>query len=329
MTAAVLPLPRSGASAVTASDYGLSTGQKVAFLVMLAFIALAPLGLYPLFVMKVMCFALFACAFGLLIGFTGLLSFGHAAFFGMGAYIAGWTAKTFGLTPELAVLAAGLTGAVLGLLFGLVAIRRAGLQFAMITLALSQLVYFACVQAPFTHGEDGLQDIPRGSVFGLFSLASDTATYIFVAAVFLIGFLVIARIVHSPFGQILKSIRENEARAISLGVETDRYKLAAFVLSAAIAGVAGGTKAIAFGFATLVDVHFVASGEVVLMTLLGGISTLFGPVVGAVIIESLVHFLSRQGSWATVAQGLLFILCVLAFRKGFIGTLAARLKTRL
>ena len=253
--------------------------------------------------MKVLCFALFACAFNLLIGFVGLMSFGHAAYFGMGSYVSAWSAKHLGLTPELAVLLGGCAGAALGTVFGLLAIRRQGLYFAMITLALAQMNYFFCLQAPFTGGEDGIQQVPRGAVFGVFSLSPDLSMYAFVAVVFFICFLLIHRIVHSPFGQVLKAIRENEPRATSLGYRTDDYKLVAFILSTFIAGIAGGTKSLVFGIATLTDVNYAMSGEVVLMNLLGGMGTIFGPVVGAGIIVWTESALAGAGSWVTVTQG--------------------------
>ncbi len=306
---------------------GLSRPQATALLAMVALIVAAPfIGLYPVFLMKAMCFALFACAFNLLIGYVGLLSFGHAAYFGMGAYVTAYTAKTWGLTPELAIVAGGLTGAALGVVFGWIAIRRQGIYFAMITLALAQMVYFLCVQAPFTGGEDGIQQVPRGRLFGLIDLHADMTMYWLVAVVFLLGFLLIHRIVHSPFGQVLKAIRDNEPRATSLGYRTDDYKLLAFVLSAALAAVAGGTKSLVFGIATLTDVHWTMSGEVVLMTLLGGLGTLFGPAVGAVVVVTMQNYLAEFGAWVTVTQGVIFVICVLAFRRGIIGVLANRLR---
>ncbi|MDO8718891.1 MAG: branched-chain amino acid ABC transporter permease [Polaromonas sp.] len=303
---------------------------RITYLVMLGLLLLAPLlGLYPVFVMKLLCFALFACAFNLLLGFTGLLSFGHAAFFGSAAYITGWLIKAQGWTPELGILAGTVVAALIGLVVGLVAIRRQGIYFAMITLALAQMVFFVCLQAPFTGGEDGLQGVPRGSLFGLFSLRSDTAMYYFVVAIFVLCFLFIARIVSSPFGQVLKMIRENEARAISLGYQVNRYKLLAFVLSAALAGLAGSLKTVVMGFATLSDVHWSMSGEVILMTLLGGVGTFFGPVFGAGIVISLQNLLAdKVGSWVTVIIGVIFVLCVLAFRKGVVGELQAYLERR-
>lgn len=299
--------------------------------VLLALLLSAPLlGLYPVFVMKLLCFALFACAFNLLLGFTGLLSFGHAAFFGFSAYVTGHTIKVLAWSPEWALLAGAVTGAALGAVFGLVAIRRQGIYFAMITLALAQMVFFICLQAPFTGGEDGLQAVPRGMLFGSLSLASDTTLYYVVAAVFLACYLGISRIVNSPFGQVLKMIRENESRAVSLGYEVDRYKLLAFILSAALAGLAGSLKTLVMGFATLSDVHWSMSGEVILMSLLGGVGTLFGPVLGAGIVISLQNLLAdKVGSWVTVIIGVIFVICVMTFRKGVVGELQAFMDRRL
>ena len=314
---------------VKISRLGFARSQSVAFAVMLALIALCPLVLYPVFLMKVLCFALFACAFNLLIGYVGLLSFGHAAYFGMGAYITAWTVKNWGISAEIAVLLGGLTSAVLGTGLGWLAIRRAGIYFAMITLALAQMVYFFCLQAPFTGGEDGIQQVPRGKLFGLLSLQDDMVMYWFVAAIFLGGFLLIHRIIHSPFGQVLKAIRENEPRATSLGYRTDDYKLICFILSATLAGVAGGTKALVFGIATLTDVHYSASGEVVLMTLLGGLGTVFGPAIGALLMTSMWNYLAGMGAWVTVIQGTIFVICVLFFRRGIVGEIGAKLKLAL
>jgi branched-chain amino acid transport system permease protein len=278
------------------------------------------MGLYPVFGMKLLCFALFACAFNLLLGFTGLLSFGHAAFFGGAAYVTGWFVKAQGWTPELGVLAGVATGALLGLIVGLIAIRRQGIYFAMITLALAQIVFFIALQAPFTGGEDGLQGVPRGALFGVFSLADDLTLYYVVLAVFAACFLAILRIVTSPYGQVLKMIRENEPRAISLGYEVDRYKLMAFVLSASLAGLAGGMKTVVMGFASLSDVHWSMSGEVILMSLLGGVGTFFGPVLGATIVIGLQNMLAdKVGAWVTVIIGVIFVICVLSFRKGMVG----------
>jgi branched-chain amino acid transport system permease protein len=274
--------------------------------------------------MKALCYAIFACAFNLLLGFTGLLSFGHAAFLGAAAYATGWLVRSAGLPPELGVLAGMAFAGALGLGVGLIAIRRQGIYFAMITLAMAQMVYFVWLQAPFTGGEDGLQGVPRGKLFGVLSLASDVTLYYVVAAVFVAVFLFIIRIVHSPFGQVLKAIRENEPRAISLGYDVDRYKLLAFVLSAALAGLGGAMKTLVLGFATLSDAHWSLSGEVILMTLLGGMGTFAGPVVGAFTIIGLQDFLSdRVGSWINVIIGVIFVICVVAFRRGFVGELLA------
>jgi len=300
--------------------------QRIVFVAMLAFFLVAPTVIYPVFLMKVMCFALFACAFNLLIGYVGLLSFGHAMFFGLASYVAAHGAKVWGLTPELAVLAGTACAGVLGLAVGALAIRRQGIYFAMITLALSQMVFFFCLQAPFTGGEDGIQAVPRGRLFGLIDLSSTWAMYAFVCAIFFGGFLSIYRIVHSPFGQVLKAIRENESRAVSLGYDVDRYKLLAFVLSAALAGLAGATKAIVFQLASLTDVHWTMSGEVVLMTLLGGLGTIFGPVIGAAVIITMQNYLAQLGAWVTVVQGVIFVICVLAFRRGIVGEIGHALK---
>ena len=285
---------------------------------------LAPFALYPTFLMKVLCFGLFACAFNLLLGFAGLLSFGHAAFFGSAAYVCGYLCKEMGWSPELAVLAGTVTAALLGWLFGAIAIRRAGIYFAMITLALAQLVFFLALQLPFTGGEDGLQGIPRGKLLGLIDLSDNMAMYYFVLVVFLIGFFVIHRTIHSPFGQILKAIRENEPRAVSLGYDVHKYKLVAFVISSALAGTAGATKALVFQLASLTDAHWHMSGEVVLMTLLGGLGTILGPAVGAMTIVTLeTQLADKVGSWVTVIIGVIFVVCVLAFRRGIVGELGA------
>ncbi len=285
---------------------------------------IAPFVVYPTFLMKVLCFALFACAFNVLLGFAGLLSFGHAAFFGAAAYVCAWLSKALGLSPELSILAGGLSAAALGLLFGALSIRRTGIYLTMITLALAQLVFFFAVQLPFTGGEDGLQGVPRGKLFGLIDLTDNLAMYFFVFAVFLAGFWLIQRTVSSPFGQVLKAIRENEPRAISLGYDVARYKLLAFVLSAFLAGVAGGMKSLVFQLASLTDAHWHMSGEVVLMTLLGGLGTLFGPAVGAFTIVVLENELAdKVGPWVTVIMGAIFVVCVLAFRRGLVGELLA------
>jgi len=298
---------------------------RITYVALLALALIAPLiGLYPVFVMKLLCFALFACAFNLLLGFTGLLSFGHAAFFGSAAYVTGWFIKSQAWTPELGILAGTVAAGLIGLVVGAVAIRRQGIYFAMITLAIAQMVFFVCLQAPFTGGEDGLQGVPRGKLLGFISLESDTTMYYFVVALFVLCFLFISRIVNSPFGQVLKMIRENEPRAISLGYQVDRYKLLAFVLSAALAGLAGSLKTVVMGFATLSDVHWSMSGEVILMTLLGGVGTFFGPVMGSGIVISLQNLLAdKVGSWVTVIIGAIFVVCVLAFRKGVVGELQA------
>jgi branched-chain amino acid transport system permease protein len=309
--------------------FGFTRAQAVALVAMVALIIVAPGLLYPVFLMKVLCFGLFASAFNLLIGYVGLLSFGHAAYFGMGSYIAAWTAKYWGLSAELSILTGGLVGGAIGLVFGWLAIRRQGIYFAMITLALSQMIYFFCLQAPFTGGEDGIQQVPRAPLLGLIPMQDDMALYWLVAGIFLAGFLLIHRIVHSPFGQVLKAIRENEPRAISLGYRVDDYKLLAFVLSAFLAGIAGGAKSQVFGIATLTDVHWSMSGEVVLMTLLGGIGTIFGPIMGALIFGALETYLAQFGDWVTVTQGAIFVLCVLAFRRGVIGEVGARLRLAL
>ncbi|WP_455186403.1 branched-chain amino acid ABC transporter permease [Azospirillum palustre] len=285
----------------------------------------APFLLYPVFLMKVLCFALFACAFNLLIGFAGLMSFGHAAFFGSAAYVTAHAAKVWALPPELALLAGVLVAAGLGLVFGLIAIRRQGIYFAMITLALSQMVFFLALQLPFTHGEDGIQGVPRGTLFGLFDLNQPLTMYYTVLAIFVAGFALIWRTVHSPFGQVLKAIRENEPRAVSLGYRTDRYKLVAFVLSASLAGLAGGTKALVFQLASLTDVTWQMSGEVVLMTLLGGMGTLFGPVVGAALVVTLESYLAATSLPVPVVIGCIFVVCVLVFRRGIVGELLHRL----
>jgi branched-chain amino acid transport system permease protein len=300
--------------------------QRIAFALMVAFFAFAPTMIYPVFLMKVMCFALFACAFNLLLGYVGLLSFGHAMFLGMAGYTAAHAAKVWGLTPELAILSGAAAAAVLGIASGLIAIRRQGIYFAMITLALAQMVYFFCLQAPFTHGEDGIQAVPRGRLFGLIDLADVKAMYITVFAIFIGGFLLIYRVVHSPFGQVLKAIRENEARATSLGYDTDRYKLIAFVISATLSGVAGATNALVFQLAALNAVHWTMSGEVVLMTLVGGLGTVFGPVVGALAVLAMENYLAQLGAWVTIVQGAIFVLCVLTFRRGIVGELARWIK---
>ncbi len=302
--------------------------QRMAFIAMTLFFIVAPTFIYPVFLMKALCFALFACAFNLLIGFGGLLSFGHAMFLGMAGYMAAHSAKVWGFPPELAILTGAATATVLGFFAGLLAIRRQGIYFAMITLALAQMVFFFCLQAPFTGGEDGIQSVPRGKFLGILDLNGTFTLYYVVLGIFTAGFLLIQRIVHSPYGQVLKAIRENEPRAISLGYRTERYKLVAFVLSAGLAGLAGATKAIVFQLASLTDVHWSMSGEVVLMTLLGGMGTIFGPVAGAFVIAAMENYLSALGDWVTIAQGVVFVICVLAFRKGMVGELEAWLRRR-
>ncbi|MBI2751135.1 MAG: branched-chain amino acid ABC transporter permease [Burkholderiales bacterium] len=304
---------------------------RITWAVMLVVLAAAPfIGLYPVFLMKALCYVIFACAFNLLLGFTGLLSFGHAAYLGSAAYITGWLVRSAGWSPEAGVLAGVAVGAALGLVVGLIAIRRQGIYFAMITLAMAQMIYFVCLQVPFTGGEDGLQGVPRGKLFGLIDLSSDLAMYFVVLAVFAAVFLFIIRIVHSPYGQVLKAIRENEPRAVSLGYDVNRYKLLAYVLSTALAGLAGSLKTLVLGFATLSDAHWSLSGEVVLMTLLGGMGTFAGPVLGAFTIIGLQDYLAdRVGSWVTVIIGVTFVVCVVAFRRGIVGELLAfQQKTR-
>ena len=304
--------------------------EMIAFGIMTALLLIVPLtGVYPFFVMQALCFALLACAFNLLIGYGGLLSFGHAMFLGTAGYITAHALKVWGFTPELGILIGTAGAAGLGVITGLVAIRRLGIYFAMITLALSQLLYFIYLQTPFTHGEDGIQGIPQGHLFGLFNLANPTVLYYVILAGFLFGFLVIFRTINSPFGEVLKAIRENEARAISLGYKTDRYKLVAFVLSATLAGLAGSTKAIVLQIASLTDVDWPMSGEVVLMALVGGLGTVFGPVAGAFIVVAMQNYLAQVGQWVTVIQGVIFVVCVLAFRRGVIGEIAHYLRIKL
>ncbi len=309
----------------TPGTSAISPSARLTWVVGLVLLIAAPfIGLYPVFMMKALCFAIFACAFNLLLGYTGLLSFGHAAYFGAAAYATGWLVRSAGMPPEIGLLAGTVFAAVLGLVVGLIAIRRQGIYFAMITLAMAQMVYFVWLQLKFTGGEDGLQGVPRGQLFGLFPLSNPLVMYYTVLAVFVAVFLFIVRVVHSPYGQVLKAIRENEPRAISLGYDVDRYKLMAFVLSTAIAGLAGSLKTVVLGFATLSDAHWSLSGEVVLMTLLGGMGTFAGPVIGAFTIIGLQDFLAdRVGSWVTVIIGVIFVVCVLAFRKGIVGELLA------
>ncbi len=315
--------------------------KKIGYGIALVLALVAPQVLYPVFLMKLLCFALFACAFNLLIGFTGLLSFGHAAFFGWAAYLTGYTLASLHWPTELGLLAGTAVGALIGLLMGALAIRRQGIYFTMITLALAQMLYFVALQAPFTGGEDGLQGVPRGTLFGVINLGNDMTLYYVVLAIAVAGFALIMRTVHSPFGQVLKAIKENEPRAISLGYNVDRYKLLAFVLSAALSGLAGATKTVVLGFATLTDVHWSMSGLVVLMTLVGGMGTLVGPIVGAVVVVALenrlgdlgdflaaatnVEWFKQIGESVTMVIGFIFIVCVLAFRRGIVGEIIARL----
>ena len=306
-----------------------SRSETIAFLIMVAVLVVAPFFVYPLFLMQALCFALFACAFNLLIGYVGLLSFGHALYFGWASYLAAHSAKVWGFPPELAILTGTVTAAALGVVAGALAIRRQGIYFAMITLALAQMMYFFAVQAKFTGGEDGIQSVPRGKMFGVLNLADQTTMYVVVLVIFLAGFLFIHRIINSPFGEVLKAIRENEPRAISLGYKTDRYKLVAFVLSATLAGLAGSTKAIVLQIASLTDVDWPMSGEVVLMTLVGGLGTVFGPVVGAFVIIAMQNFLNALDQWVTVIQGVIFVVCVLAFRRGIVGEIANLFRIKL
>ena len=307
-------------------EAGMPLLHKAIFLALFASLLALPFMVYPVFAMKVMCFALFAAAFNLLLGFGGLLSFGHAAYFGGASYIAGHAAKVWGLTPELAVLTGTAAAALLGLLIGSLAIRRQGIYFAMVTLAFAQMVYFFALQVKFTGGEDGIQSIPRNKLFGLISLQDDMTLYFFVLVITLGGILFLYRIVHSPFGQVLKAIRENEPRAISLGYQVNRYKLAVFTLSATFAGLAGATKSQIFQLASLTDVHWTMSGEVVLMTLLGGMGTIFGPLVGAALIVTMQNYLASFGAWVTVIQGVVFVLVVLILPKGIIGVISRIIK---
>ncbi|MDR5814893.1 MULTISPECIES: branched-chain amino acid ABC transporter permease [unclassified Caballeronia] len=317
--------------------------RKALYGLLLIGLIVAPfVGVYPLFMMKVLCFALFAAAFNLLIGYTGLLSFGHAMFLATAGYVAGYSIQTIGLTPELGVIAGTAAATLLGLVAGLLAIRRQGIYFAMVTLALAQMVYFVFLQAPFTHGEDGLQGVPRGKLFNMIDLGSDITLYYVVLVVMLLAFALIVRIVHSPFGEVLIAIKENEPRAVSLGYDTSRYKLLAFVLSAGLAGLAGATKTLVLGFETLGDAYWTMSGLVVLMTLVGGMSTMFGPLLGAAIIVALedrlgdiggglarltgMTWFNSLGESVTIVTGVIFIACVLAFRRGIVGEIVARVR---
>jgi branched-chain amino acid transport system permease protein len=321
--------PAAQASAVEhggTSSAGDAGQSALKFLGLLAlFFIVAPFFIYPLFLMKALCFALFACAVNLLVGYVGLLSFGHAMFLGTAGYVSAHAAKVWGLPPELALLAGAGSAFLLGIVTGLLTIRRQGIYFAMTTLAFAQMIYFFALQAPFTGGEDGIQGVPRGMLFGLLDLRNQATMYCVVFAIVFGALLLMYRIIHSPFGEILKAIRENEQRAISLGYRTDRYKLMAFVLSATLAGLAGATKALVFQLASLTDVHWSMSGEAVLMTLVGGLGTVFGPVVGAFIIIAMQNYLAQFGQWVTIIQGFIFIICVLAFRRGIAGEIARRL----
>ena len=313
-------------SEAAALPVGTPRHHMVIFAVLLGLLLVAPSVLYPVFLMKVLCFALFASALNLLLGFGGLLSFGHAAFFGSSSYVAAYAAKAWGFNPEFAILLGVLAAAVLGLGIGALAIRRQGIYFAMVTLAFAQMVFFFALQAPFTGGEDGIQAVPRGKLFGLIDLSSDLTLYFVVLAIVFGALLLIYRIIHSPFGQVLKAIRDNEPRSISLGYKVNRYKLAVFVMSAALAGLAGATKAIVFQLASLTDVYWTMSGEVVLMTLLGGMGTVFGPLVGAAVIVTMQNYFAGFGAWVTVLQGVIFVVSVLLFREGIVGVLAKWLK---
>jgi len=317
---------KSASFAVHDKQASLPRHHAVIFIGLLAAGLIAPFLLAPVFVMKVLCFALFACAFNLLLGFGGLLSLGHATFFGSASYVSAHAAKVWGLTPELAILCGTLSALVLGVVIGALAIRRQGIYFAMVTLAFAQMVYFFLLQVGFTGGEDGIQAVPRGDLFGLLSLNSDLTLYFVVFAITAAGMLLIYRIVYSPFGQVLKAISMNEQRAVSLGYRVNRYKLTVFVLSATLAGLAGATKAIVFQLASLTDVHWSMSGEVVLMTLIGGVGTVFGPIVGALIIVTMQNYLATFGSWVTIIQGVIFVFAVMLFREGIVGAISKALK---
>ncbi len=310
--------------------FGFSRAQAIGFALMTLAIILAPFFFYPIVVMQVMCYAIFAMGANLLMGSIGLLSLGQAAYFGVGGYVAGYLVQSLGLTPELGLIAAALAAGALGTVFGWLVIRRQTIYFAMITLALAQIVYFFAVQATgFTGGENGIQGIPRSALFGLLPLQHDATMYVLVAVIFLACFLLVHRIMHSPFGQVVKAIRENEPRAISLGYKAEQYKWITFILAAMLAGIAGGTKAMVMGIETLSDVGSAASGLVVLMVLLGGIGTIFGPLIGALIVIAMQYYLAPFGAWVIIIQGVIFIACVLVFRRGLIGELAYRLKTAL
>ena len=334
--------------AVLARNREAGWSLAAAFVVMIVLFVIGPFVVYPVFLMKALCFALFACAFNLLIGYVGLISFGHALFFGWASYLTAYAAKVGNLSfpfwfgkvmwlviplppqsPEVSILIGTLVAAILGYITGVIAIRRQGIYFAMITLALAQMMYFFALQAKFTGGEDGIQGVPRGRLFGMFDLSNEKTMYVFVLVVFLAGFVLIYRIINSPFGEVLKAIRENEQRTISLGYKTERYKLMAFVLSATLAGLAGSMNSLVFQLASLTDVHWTMSGDVVLMTLLGGLGTVFGPVVGAFLVIAMQNYLAPFGQWVLVIQGAIFVVCVLAFRRGIVGELAQALRLHL
>ena len=324
MPQATLP---AGSLAATGTQ-GAGKRNALLFLLFVAALLGAPYVIYPVFLMKALCFALFACAYNLLLGYGGMLSFGHALFFGSAAYVSAHAAKEWGLSAELCILVGTGYAAALGVVVGGLAIRRHGIYFAMITLALAQMMYFFYLQAPFTHGEDGIQGVPRNALFGVVPIGENLPFYYLVLGIFVVGFLVIYRIVHSPFGQVITMIRENEQRAISLGYRIEQYKLLTFVLSAGFAGVAGATKALVFNIASLTDVFWAMSGEVVLMTLIGGLGTIFGPVVGAAFVVGLQDYLADYGSLVTIIQGVVFIACVLVFRRGIVGELSHRLRKK-
>ena len=314
---------------VIARRRGKDASLGIAMAVMVALFIAAPFVVYPIFLMKALCFALFACAFNLLIGYVGLASFGHALFFGWASYVTAYAAKAWGLPPELAVVLGTIAAAGLGAIAGTVAIRRQGIYFAMITLALAQMMYFFALEAKFTGGEDGIQGVPRGRLFGFFDLSHEMTMYAFVLVVVVAGIFFIYRIINSPFGEVLKAIRENEPRCVSLGFHTERYKLVAFILSATLAGLAGSMKSLVFQLASLTDVHWTMSGDVLLMTLLGGLGTMLGPVVGAFVVIAMQNYLAPFGQWVLVIQGAIFVVCVLVFRRGIVGELAHLLRVKL
>jgi branched-chain amino acid transport system permease protein len=321
-------------AAVAETDFQVTRGNDrrsvaIAAVLMVTFLVLAPFVLYPVFLMKALCFALFACAFNLLIGYVGLVSFGHALYFGWASYLAAYSAKSLGMPIEVAIVIGTATAAVLGIIAGSLAIRRQGIYFAMITLALAQMMFLVALRVKLTGGEDGIQAVPRGRLFGTFDLSNEMTMYAFVLVIVLAAFFLVYRIINSPFGEVLRAIRENEQRTISLGYRTERYKLIAFVLSATLAGLAGSVKAFVFQLASLTDVHWTMSGEVVLMTLVGGLGTIFGPIVGAFIVVALENYLAPFGQWVLVIQGCIFVVCVLLFRRGVVGEIAHWLRVRL